>query len=174
MNTRSRIGPADSTYFAVHAAATKPHTDTGHPGLRNVVATENLAQLLNGLYANWESQHGVHLTNQRVASALTNQGCPVSIPYLSQLRHGRRTRPSITMIAALAAFFEVSKEYFDHRPVTCEATDADLVERLANTRLRRLATSAVGLSEESMDYLSVMADKLRLAESLPVDPCVAT
>ncbi|MER2225366.1 MAG: transcriptional regulator, partial [Rhodococcus sp. (in: high G+C Gram-positive bacteria)] len=43
-----------------------------------------------------------HVTNAMVVRGMTEFGCRISTPYLSQLRTGVRTNPSPEVVAALA------------------------------------------------------------------------
>ena len=53
-----------------------------------------------------------HVTNAMVVRGMTEFGCRISTPYLSQLRTGVRTNPSPEVVAALAHFFNVHPDYF--------------------------------------------------------------
>ncbi|MEV6561538.1 transcriptional regulator [Nocardia sp. NPDC051756] len=114
------------------------------------------------------------MTNQMVVAALTEQGISVSLPYLSQLRRSRRTQPSATLVAGLAQFFEVDADYLHYGYIAYTAADTTLVTQLNDPALRRLTNVVTGLSVESIDYLSRIADKFRRAEMLPTDDNVAT
>ncbi|MFE9577281.1 transcriptional regulator [Nocardia sp. NPDC006044] len=135
---------------------------------------EHFAPRLNTLYAEWSRRHRRRLTNQMVVDALTRYGIPVSLPYLSQLRRGRRTQPSATLVAGLAQFFEVDPEYLYSGHTAYTAADTTLVTQLDDPVLRRLTNVVTGLSVESIDYLVRVAEKFRQAEMLPIDDNVAT
>lgn len=51
-------------------------------------------------------------SSAEVIAALNAQGIRMSAPYLSQLRSGSRTNPSMTTLVALANFFRVKPAYF--------------------------------------------------------------
>ncbi|WP_227996171.1 hypothetical protein [Nocardia australiensis] len=48
--------------------------------------------------------------------------------------------------------------------------DAVLIEQITNMPLRRLMHHALGVSEESMDLLTALTDRLRTAEGALADP----
>ncbi|MGF6887489.1 transcriptional regulator with XRE-family HTH domain [Nocardia sp. GAS34] len=91
-------------------------------------------------------------------------GCRLSVPYLSQLRTGRRANPSVTVIDALAREFDVDP-YFLHG-LDGGLDDFGLVAELSDPSLRRLACLVAGLSDTSQTMLIAMADKFRQAEDL--------
>ena len=100
-----------------------------------------------------------HVTNAMVVRGMTEFGCRISTPYLSQLRTGVRTNPSPEVVAALAHFFNVHPDYFyapsDHTPPAISGGEADLslLEQLHNVRLRNLTSRVVDLSPSSQDLL---------------------
>lgn len=108
-------------------------------------------------------------TSAEVIAALKAEGITMSAPYLSQLRSGNRTNPSVATMTALANFFRIKPEYF---------TDDDYYEKmdreltwLANMRdegVRRIAARTVGLSPEAQQKLVETVDELRRVENLEV------
>jgi transcriptional regulator with XRE-family HTH domain len=69
---------------------------------------QRFSQRLNALFESAPN----HVTNAMVVRSMTEDGCRISTPYLSQLRTGVRTNPSPEVVAALARFFEVTPDYF--------------------------------------------------------------
>ncbi|MFM9263451.1 helix-turn-helix domain-containing protein [Rhodococcus sp. 5A-K4] len=115
-----------------------------------------------------------HLTNRKVADALRVAGCQISKVYVSQLRSGARSNPSATMVSALAAYFEVPRDYFfatrwsDERDrVQSVDHDAALVDGLPESGLKKLLTSAIGLSGSQLRLLEALATELGRAERRP-------
>ena len=106
-------------------------------------------------------------TSAEVIGALKSEGITMSAPYLSQLRSGNRTNPSVATMAALANFFRIRPAYF---------TDDEYYEKLdreptwlAHPRaegLRRPAARTVGLSPEAQKDLAHKVDELRRQEHL--------
>ena len=106
-------------------------------------------------------------TSAEVISALKAEGVTMSAPYLSQLRSGNRTNPSVTTMVALANFFRIKPEFF---------TDDDYYEKLdkeltflAGMRddgVRRIAARTVGLSPEAQRDIAEKVDELRRREQL--------
>ena len=70
--------------------------------------TDSFKDRLNALYP----ATAPRLTNAQVVEALSQRGCKISTPYLSQLRSGVRTNPSEQVVLALADYFGVAAEYF--------------------------------------------------------------
>src|SRR6476620_6350974 len=79
-------------------------------------------------------------TSAEVIAALKSEGVTMSAPYLSQLRSGNRTNPSVATMAALA--------------------------NLRDEGIRRIAARTVGLSPEAQQDLVQKADELRRQEHL--------
>ena len=82
-------------------------------------------------------------TSAEVIAALKAEGVTMSAPYLSQLRSGNRTNPSVTTMAALANFFRIKPAYFTDDEYY-EKLDKELTW-LANMRdegVRRIAARA--------------------------------
>ena len=106
-------------------------------------------------------------TSAEVIAALRAEGVTMSAPYLSQLRSGNRTNPSVATMAALANFFRIKPAYF---------TDDEYYEKLDNELtwlasmrdegIRRIAARTVGLSPEAQQDLVLKADELRRQENL--------
>lgn len=112
-------------------------------------------------------------TNATVAEGLLAHGCQISKPYLSQLRCGVRTNPSDDVVAAFAAYFGVSPDYFfstsrsddSHAQVKHEVDqDTETIRKLANPVIKRLLTAANGLTAASLGLLADMSTKLRVSE----------
>ncbi len=128
----------------------------------------NFAARLNSLFATVRAPGERVHTNGEVAAQLTAWGHPISKPYLSQLRSGLRTDPSVETVAALARYFRVGPGYFaDDHVLSAAEADYALLSRLQFHSLRELSTRAFDLSEESQNLLAVMADRLRITEGLP-------
>lgn len=110
-------------------------------------------------------------TNAEVANALIADGHQISKPYISQLRSGQRSNPSDETVAAFAKFFKVKPAYFFNDIYASKVDhDLDLLNQLQGYGLRKLATRAFDLSEESQALLTALAEKLRAAEGLPEIP----
>ena len=121
------------------------------------------ARQLNALFA----RSAVRITNTMVAQALTEQGYPISAPYLSQLRNGVRTRPAPRYVERIAEYFSVPLSYFYDLPYERsddggEDRDRDLalIWEIDHDAVRRLLLHAHGLTPEAMDLLLQFADRL--------------
>ncbi|MBI3215835.1 MAG: helix-turn-helix transcriptional regulator [Mycobacterium sp.] len=125
---------------------------------------DRLTRLFDTVYPPGRGPH----TAAEVIAALKAEGITMSAPYLSQLRSGNRTNPSITTINALANFFRIPPAYFLDDDYF-EKLDAELTW-LADMRdegVRRIAARSVGLSPAAQQDLVRAADELRRRENLP-------
>ena len=125
------------------------------------------AALLNRLFDTvYPPGRGAH-TSAEVIAALKAEGVTMSAPYLSQLRSGNRTNPSVATMAALANFFRIKPAYFTDDEYY-EKLDRELTW-LANMRdegIRRIAARTVGLSPEAKKDIADKVDDLRRQENL--------
>ncbi|WP_194815726.1 helix-turn-helix domain-containing protein [Nocardia sp. XZ_19_385] len=129
------------------------------------------SQRLNKLFETVRPPGRKPHTNAEVAAALTASGHPISKPYLSQLRSGRRRNPSDETVAALARFFKVKPDYFFNNAYARKVDhDLELLSQLQGYGLRRLSARAFDLSEDSQNLLTSLAEKLRASEGLPEVP----
>ncbi len=117
------------------------------------------------------------LTNREVSKGIRGEGCPISVPYLSQLRSGRRSSPSDEIVNALTNYFSVPPGYFFMPSVSdadaqIQASDAKLIERLDDPVLQEILEIANGLSATSVGLLIALADRLRVCDqrrTVPAD-----
>ncbi|MGY2061179.1 hypothetical protein ACW9HQ_40440 [Nocardia gipuzkoensis] len=137
----------------------------------------SFASLLDALYTDWERAHGKPLRNIDVSGALAAAGCPLSVPYLSQLRSGAR-QPSTRAVTALALTFGINVDYFytGIRVHSAESRDDartgdyHRIEGLSNDALRHLLLAATGLSDVALARLIGSAELLRALENVAPDP----
>ncbi|MBY0440888.1 MAG: transcriptional regulator [Mycobacteriaceae bacterium] len=106
-------------------------------------------------------------TSAEVIAALKLEGVTMSAPYLSQLRSGNRTNPSVTTMAALANFFRIKPAYFTD-DAYYEKLDNELswLSAMRDERIRRIAMGSVELSEESQEDILQRVEELRRKEEL--------
>jgi ESX-1-secreted protein regulator len=105
----------------------------------------------------------------REAADLINQAAGeqvISHGYLWELRHGRKTNPSITQIAGLAAFFGVSPLYFFDDAGDPSLDPATRVA-LSDEKVREVTLRAQGLPGPALRALIDMADSARTLAGLP-------
>lgn len=100
---------------------------------------------------------------------LTDQGCPISAPYLPQLRNGVRRRPAPRYIERIAEYFAVPLSYFYDLPYersddSGENRDRErmAISEIDDDDVRRLLLRAHGLSPEAMDLLLQFAERLNV------------
>ncbi|GAA3715654.1 hypothetical protein GCM10022224_096610 [Nonomuraea antimicrobica] len=104
-------------------------------------------------------------TGAQVASALTEAGIPITRAYVSQLRTGKQTNPTLQVLRALASCLQVSVGWLVGDDHLESGSVEDLQVRAANVGL-----SASGLSEESLAVLRGVVELARKAEGLPEEP----
>ena len=106
-------------------------------------------------------------TSAEVIAALKSEGITMSAPYLSQLRSGNRTNPSVATLRALANFFRIKPEYFTD-DAYYEKMDKELtwLASMRDEGVRRVAARTVGLSPQAQQDLLEKVDELRRREHL--------
>ncbi|MGN9841722.1 Scr1 family TA system antitoxin-like transcriptional regulator [Nonomuraea sp. H19] len=104
-------------------------------------------------------------TGAQLASALTEAGIPITRAYVSQLRTGKQTNPTLQVLRALASCLQVSVGWL----VGDDHLESGAVEDL-QLRAAALGLSASGLSESSLAVLRGVVELARKAEGLPGEP----
>ncbi|GAA4942051.1 transcriptional regulator with XRE-family HTH domain [Nonomuraea thailandensis] len=104
-------------------------------------------------------------TGAQVASALTEAGIPITRAYVSQLRTGKQTNPTLQVLRALASCLQVSVGWL----VGDDYLESGSVEDL-QLRAATIGLSASGLSETSLAVLRGVVELARKAEGLPEEP----
>lgn len=104
----------------------------------------------------------------QLAAALTEAGIPITRAYVSQLRTGKQTNPTLQVLRALAACLQVSVGWL----VGEDAVDSGAVDEL-QLRAAAIGASASGLSEGSLTVLRGVIGLARAAEGLPEQPAAA-
>ncbi|HEY7050944.1 MAG TPA: transcriptional regulator [Mycobacterium sp.] len=127
----------------------------------------NFAVRLNRLFDTvYPPGRGPHSSSELV-TALGNQGLRLSAPYVSQLRSGKRHRPSDATVEGIATFFRVNPAYFtDDRYFRVVDQELTLRAAMRDQGVRRLAAQVAGLSRGALDELAVRIEQLRRAEHL--------
>lgn len=107
-----------------------------------------------------------------IAAGTARDGFGVSVSYLSNLRRGKMTNPSVSHVAALARFFGVSPEFFfesiPERTAAPERSAAlsQSVEALEDKDIRVIAMRSHGLSPDSLRALADLVEQFRRFEGL--------
>jgi transcriptional regulator with XRE-family HTH domain len=101
----------------------------------------------------------------QLAAALTEAGIPITRAYVSQLRTGKQTNPTLQVLRALAACLQVSVGWL----LGEDALDSGAVEEL-QLRAAAIGASASGLSDGSLTVLRGVIGLARAAEGLPEQP----
>lgn len=108
-----------------------------------------------------------------IAEGTARDGFRVSTSYLSNLRRGKMSNPSVSHVAALARFFGVSPEFFFETPVGRPPKSAQLeevegdVKMLENKDIRVIAMRSHGLSPDSLRALADLVEQFRRFEGMP-------
>lgn len=128
-----------------------------------------LAEKINYLFATIRPAGRGEYSNAEVARAVEAAGgSGVSAAYLSQLRHGVKTNPSMRMLEALARFFKVSPAYFFDDELSQKiVAELGVLAEIRDSDVRSVALRASGLSETSLDSIRAMLDHARRLEGLP-------
>lgn len=101
-------------------------------------------------------------TGAQVAAALTEAGIPITRAYVSQLRTGKQTNPTLQVLRALASCLQVSVGWL----VGDDYLESGSVEDI-QMRAAALGIAASGLSESSLVVLRGVVELARKAEGLP-------
>jgi transcriptional regulator with XRE-family HTH domain len=122
-----------------------------------------LNRLFDSVYPPWRGPY----TSAEVIEALRVRNITLSAPYLSQLRSGKRARPSEATMTGLAHFFRIPPAYFTdddyHRKVD---TELAWLATMRENGVRRIAARSVGLSAEAQTDLVQTINELRRREHL--------
>jgi transcriptional regulator with XRE-family HTH domain len=131
-----------------------------------------LAAKLDRLFTTMRPSPDREYTHDEVAQAIssTAEGPSISATYVWQLRTGRRDNPTKRHLEALAAFFGVQPAYFfdDARAGEIERQLA-LVAAMRDAGVRSVALRASGLSQQSIDALLLMVERVRVLEGVHGD-----
>ncbi|WP_419703782.1 hypothetical protein [Promicromonospora sp. NFX87] len=119
---------------------------------------------LNELFVAAE-RGGRRVTNREVVRWMNDHGYAIKDAYLSQLRSGRASSPSLKIIEGLSAYFDV-----DSSALLSVDNSAVLNDLLDQHGVRSIATRAAGLSQENVDAIARLLDRFREAENLPPVP----
>lgn len=128
-----------------------------------------IAERLDRLFAEVHPLGRPYTLKEAVAGINDKAGEPlVSVQYLSQLRKGDRRRPSLEVLQAIAAWFGVRVTYFTDDDVA-RRTDEELrtLALMRDTGVRSVAFRAAGISQQSLDMVRTLLEKIRAAEGLP-------
>lgn len=125
-------------------------------GVRASIDAGTVAARLNRLFDTVRPPGRGPLRNYEVIGALRVRGIEMSAPYLSQLRSGRRSSPSLDVLRALADFFGVSIAYFtDADSAYTRYVDAELcwLEAAHDPQVREITTALLALAPDVREEL---------------------
>ncbi|MCE0764136.1 helix-turn-helix domain-containing protein [Pseudonocardia kujensis] len=110
-----------------------------------------VAEKLSRLFEVMHAPEARPLSTREVAKRVKQQGGSISPTYISELRTGKKTNPSLEQVMWLAAAFGVSAGYFTD-PEVAERVDAELdrlAERHRNAQLQELAAQTACIAERT-------------------------
>lgn len=127
------------------------------------------AERLSHLFATVTGPDGKPWSLTAVARVLTDQyDLPTTQSYVSQLRSGVRTNPTINYVAALASIFGVPTSYLvDSGPQVLDEAELDLLAALRSAGVVGIAMRAKDVPRASQKMVAQMLDSLREQEGLP-------
>jgi hypothetical protein len=109
-------------------------------------------------------------TLEQVVEGVAAAGYEISASYLSQLRNGVKTNPTLNTIRGLAAFFGVPAAYFLDEVEEARINDQlSVIVAMRDAGVRNVALRTHGLSERDLAALHAMISSLREARGLPPD-----
>lgn len=127
-----------------------------HPRSRASIDPDTVASRLNRLFDTIRPPGRGPLRNYEVLQALRARGIEMSAPYLSQLRAGRRSHPSLDMLRPLADFFGVSIAYFTEADTAYTKyleTELCWLETTHDPAVRMITTALLTLSPDVRENL---------------------
>lgn len=133
---------------------------------------KTLAEKLDHLFATVRPPGGNEFTLEQVADAINERGEVKLTPvYVSQLRRGQRTNPTVGVLEALAWYFGVSPAYFfDDKLAGRIEAELEVVIAMRRASVQQIALRAAELSEESLRNLAVLIDHWRELERSATPP----
>jgi transcriptional regulator with XRE-family HTH domain len=134
-------------------------------------APRTLAEKIDRLFKAVHPAKGEY-THEEVANAIREAGGPtISATYVWQLRKGIRDNPTKRHLEALSAFFGVPPAYFfDDEASDRIDAELSLLASLRDASVRQVALRASGLSQESLEAIAEMIERVRKLEGLPERP----
>lgn len=153
--------------------ANEPPQGQGDTGL--ATDTEwNLASKINRLFDVVRRPDGKPYTNDEVAAEICRrggEGLKISGSYLWYLRNNERDNPTKKHLEALASFFDVPPAYFfDDEKSRAIASELELLLKIKNSGLERIATRLSGLSPRGVEAITQVIESVRMAEGLEPNP----
>lgn len=134
------------------------------PGDERPARPRTVAEKLTRLFEVLHPPGSRELSTREIARRVKEQGGSISPTYISELKNGKKTNPSLDQIKWLAGAFGVSAGYFTDDEVA-ERVDAEL-DRLAahqqNAELAALAEQTVSIAERTASLDE--SDKATLAQ----------
>ena len=127
------------------------------------------ADRLSHLFETVKNSEGKPWTLSAVARELTDRfDLPTTQSYVSQLRSGMRTNPTIAYVSALAAIFGVPTSYLvDSGADGLSEAEVDLIAAMRAAGVVGIAMRAMDVPEASQKMVAQMLDSLREREGLP-------
>ncbi|WP_043266600.1 helix-turn-helix domain-containing protein [Streptomyces sp. CT34] len=137
--------------------------------MTDLSAQPSLAERIDALFRSGRPD-GRPWTNDEVAAQIKTHHPKVKVSgaYLSALRTGKRSRPSIELLTGLAEFFgvPVSRLTDTQAPTTLEHEIAALPQ-LNQAGMRSIMLRAVGVNDDGLKAVAAVLDHVRQLQGLP-------
>lgn len=127
------------------------------------------AARLSHLFETVKTPDGKPWTLSAVARVLTDRfDLPTTQSYVSQLRSGMRTNPTINYVSALATIFGVPPSYLVNSGADgLSEAEVDLITAMRAAGVVGIAMRAMDVPRASQKMVAQMLDSLREREGLP-------
>ncbi|MFJ9418878.1 XRE family transcriptional regulator [Streptomyces sp. NPDC101227] len=134
-----------------------------------VPAQGGLTERLDSLFRSGRPD-GKPWTNDEVAAGIKagNPKIKVSGAYLSALRTGKRSHPSIDLVVALAGFFAVPVSYLTN-PQSTPTLENQIaaLPQVDQAGVRSIALRAIGVNDDGLKAVAAVLDHVRQLQGLP-------
>lgn len=127
-----------------------------------------IAERLEALFVTVHPPGRGPYTDEEVAARAAARGFDLSRPYIQQLRHGRKSNPTVRALEGLAAAFDVPLSYFftDTSPERARQDQA-LAVIVGDEAVRDIALRSAQLTPEGVRALSAVLRNLEEATPSP-------
>jgi len=128
----------------------------------------DLAAKLNQLFATMHPDGTKPDSNEKVVEALSQRGIRITAQYLGQIRGGKKTNVDANTLRGLAEYFGVTASYLlEAGPNPHIEEQLHLLRLLRDEKISAIATRASGLSNQSLESVLAIIDRVRALEKLP-------
>lgn len=126
-----------------------------------------LADRLDRLFRTVHPAGRGEYTYDEVATAIREDGVPISHTYVWQLRKGLRDNPTKRHLEGLAKFFGVRPSYFLDEDTSAVDSQLELLVAMRDQDVHQVALRTAGLSPAGLKAIMGMIEHARAIEGLP-------